>query len=612
MSTGLDEQRVTLGDLFPERGTAPPNGAPTPQDRHERRRELAHLLKDLAPAALVLLGVLLWAVGLEPVDPDTLDGYGLITKLSPVCLTGIVLVGAAGAWELFGQRRTIVLALATIGLWLSVSATQPLVYGPARLPWGWIHAGFSEHIGMTGDVIHNFDIRFSWPAMFTVTQMWAEAAGLERVDRMIELAPVAFTGIAALGVGALAQAVAGPGRVAWLAVWLFLAASWTEQDYFSPQALTYCLYVAGLAIMVSDLTSPGPATGGRILPWRRSVPPTTPGTRIRAHVLLLLLAVALAPTHQLSPFVLAGMALVLLLFGRLSSAWLPIMLLSAPTVWFFLGARETWVNELEKIVGGIGDFGGSLNAGVTDRVSGDLGHQVITSGRIGVFLLVGLIAFVGWLVLRRAAHRTWALPVLAGSTFLIAAVQPYGGEIFMRCYLFSLPWLAIGIGYALEALRSRAVLARVVSAVLVGALAVSCLALRGGNDAWLTFTDGDLAVMDVAYGQAREGETIVVLRWSTPLQMAAAADVPQRGMDELDSEERPCVTEEQMVACLEQDEVEYVVITPQQDREGVILDGMEPGWTGQVADGLLAHGYRVVYEHDGRLLLAREDREAGP
>ena len=41
------------------------------------------------------------------------------------------------------------------------------------------------------------------------------------------------------------------------AAWLFAAADWVGQDYFSPQSLNYVLYLTFLAILVNWFTDPG-------------------------------------------------------------------------------------------------------------------------------------------------------------------------------------------------------------------------------------------------------------------------------------------------------------------------------------------------------------------
>ncbi len=52
-------------------------------------------------------------------------------------------------------------------------------------------------------------------------------------------------------------------RLSWLAVWFFYLGNWIGQDYFSPQALAYFLYLVVLAICLAwfraarpDQTSP--------------------------------------------------------------------------------------------------------------------------------------------------------------------------------------------------------------------------------------------------------------------------------------------------------------------------------------------------------------------
>ena len=46
-------------------------------------------------------------------------------------------------------------------------------------------------------------------------------------------------------------------RLVWLAVWVFYLGNWVGQDYFSPQAFAYLLYLMLLAILVTWMRPAG-------------------------------------------------------------------------------------------------------------------------------------------------------------------------------------------------------------------------------------------------------------------------------------------------------------------------------------------------------------------
>jgi hypothetical protein len=575
---------------------------------------------------MACLSLILWLVGLAPVNPDQMDGFGLIRQLSPLVLASFPLVIGAGVAELVRERpRTWVAALVTALICLFMYGLQPAVEGLARLQVAWLHAGFADHVAATGDIVHEFDARFSWPAFFATAGFWARSAGFDSVVPMLDWAPLVLAGMASMAMYSLARAVfrssslddSTSRRATWLATWLFMVGNWSEQDYFSPQAISYILLIAAFAVTMRFLVYPSPIAGGRVPMWRRLVPPSKSRDRIMAQGVVVLLAVVLAPTHPLTPYALVSMLTILLLWGRLSAGWLPVMTLVPPVVWFALGGREFWAGHLNWVTGPVGDIGGSVAEGVGDRLVGDLGHQMGVALRIALTCLMGLIALLGLAVLRKRGTRTFTLPALAGSAFAIAVVQPYGGEIFIRSYLFALPWFAIGGAIALAAIlgRSGSIPAeRTRTSVLGSACAVAVISLiclgsvtaRGGNDAFLGVKQVDEDAMRFIYTHAEDGELVVGLTWNLPFRTQRLGTISQLTADDLQGSQRPCSAFENMAQCLIDNDVEYVVITPQQDNAGVILNGFPPGWTYAVAQRLVSgHGYEVVFATDGRIVLAQ-------
>jgi hypothetical protein len=112
--------------------------------------------------------------------------------------------------------------------------------------------------------------------------------------------------------------------------------------------------------------------------------------------------------------------------------------------------------------------------------------------------------------------------------------------------------------------------------------------------------------MRFIYTHAEDGELVVGLTWNLPFRTQRLGAISQLSADDLQSSQRPCSAFETMAQCLVDNDVEYVVITPQQDNAGVILNGFPPGWTYAVAQRLVSgHGYEVVFATDGRIVLAQ-------
>jgi hypothetical protein len=550
------------------------------------------------PPALAGAAVLCWVLGFRQIDPTTLGSVGILPSLSPVLLAAYPLLVAAFVVELGHSRRTAVLTLITVLAVFAVYGLQPAAEPAARLPVAWLHSGFANYIGAHGDVLHDFDTRFSWPGFFALLAFLTEASGMHDTSVLLNWAPVVLSGLAVLGVRAIAVAIVGPGRASWIAAWIFLVANWTEQDYASPQGATYILLLAALAITFQHLVSPSPLAARRADVKRPPAPNNTAGDRLRAEGLVVLLAMALAPTHQLTPYLLGGLLIVLVLWGRLWPRWLPVVVLALAMGWFVLAAREFWIGQLNVITGSLGDLNSSVSQGIGQRFVGNPGRQAILLTRMGITGAVAALAAGGFLVLRRSGSKSLVLPALALASFGLAVLQPYGGEIFIRCYLFALPFFAVLGGIALNALTKRAYLTGIALAVTI----LATVTVRGGNDAYVAFTKADTDIVQKAYDLAKDGQSIGTVLSYAPLEWQRVGDVRQV------SAEDGCPVFPDTESCIAKANLDYLVINQAQDSYGTIYFGAPKGWTAKLADQLVGDGrYQRVAQEGGSQLLARKE-----
>ncbi|HJQ47589.1 MAG TPA: hypothetical protein VJ870_14920 [Amycolatopsis sp.] len=565
----------------------------------------------LAAAALIL-----WVIGLHPVPPSAMGGLGLFGELSIPTLLAYPLLIAAVVLELLRyQPRTWFLTAYTLAGVVFVYGLQPAVEAEARLPTSWLHAGFAEYIANHGDVLRGYDARFSWAGFFSFIAMVTKAAGIPSAIPLLNWAPTVLAGLMVLGVRAFAVSALGNRRASWIAPWIFLVGNWTEQDYFSPQATSMVLMLAALTLTFRHLVRPRLTEPVRARLRARLAPRSSPKARLVAQGSVVLIALGLAPTHQLTPFVLGGLLILLLLFGRLWPAWLPFVVLGAAVVWFSLGASDFWIGQLiPLILSPLGDVGGSVGQGLFARISGSPGHLIVLLVRIAVSGFVAAAAALGIVFLRREKLRSWLLPVLCVAPFGLALAQSYGGEVFMRCFLFSLPFLALAGGVALERaitgarrLRWRNRPSRTVAVAALPCMVLSLLALmtvlaRGGNDAYTSVSKSDVAAATWAVQHAHPNQRVDSLVNAVPLQFTRVGEVQQSEADNY------CADLSQVAAavgCLEEKGPDYLVVTEPQFAYLAILDGTPAGYPDQLVHALQNSLYRVVYDDEGSLVLGR-------
>ncbi|HWD03346.1 MAG TPA: hypothetical protein VG674_12935 [Amycolatopsis sp.] len=575
--------------------------------------------RDAVGPLLAVLAAILWLIGLRPVQPAQLGGLGLITALSPVLLLSYPVLAAAVVVELVRRRlRPRVLAACTVLGVVLVYGLQPASEQTARLTVSWLHTGFARYLAEHGHTLDGYDARFSWPGFFSLLAFLTNASGAPDASPLLQWAPAVIAGVAVLGVRVLASSVLGPGRAGWLATWIFLLAEWTEQDYLSPQAATYLIMLAALALVARYLVHPGLAAPGRIK-VRRGPPPNTPRERLVAQGLILVFALALAPSHQLTPLLLAGLLLVLVFTRRLWPGWLPWLVLVPALVWFSLGAKDFWQGQLNMVVGDFGQVGSSVDQGITGRFVGDTGRTIILLVRVGLTCAIASLAFAGWWVRRRRGLRSLPLVLLALAPLGLAVLQSYGGEVFVRCYLFALPFASILAAFCLDALLARpsgpgaATRVRrhfgktgpVIAGVVLTALGLATVTARGGGDAYLSYSKADVAAVADAYRLAAPGQSIAALSAdATPMGFDKIGVVTQSAI------ERTCPGYVRVATCVLDSAPNFLVVTPSQENYGRIYYGLSPGWTSRLVSDLLYTGkYRLVFDQDGSKLLARADEE---
>lgn len=567
--------------------------------------------RRIAVPALGVAAAVVWVAFVRPVDPTRLGSFGLVAAVSPGVLVAVGLLSVAFVAELRAAApRTWLLGglclLAVVGMYGLAPVTEPV----ARLPVAWLHAGWSGYIAGHGSVLHHFDARFSWPAFFAVVA-WLTTASGGHATTLLALAPPVFTGLAAIGVHAIATAVLGRGRAAWLATWLFLVTNWVEQDYFSPQAFAYLMYLGALLLVLRWLCRPGlvePA--GVMLPWRRERP-SVPGARPAAFALVLLVC-ALAPTHQSTPFALAGLLVILAVCGRLASPWLAVLAVLVPLTWLVLGASDFWVGHAGMLFGSVGDVSGTVQQNVDDRLVGDAGRDTVLAVRFGLAGLLVLAAAAGWWELRSPRGRPWVLAAMAAAPFGLLALQSYGGEMLLRSYLYALPLLCTLGGAALarpigarHLVRGRSTVAALT--ILLAVASIGLVAARGGNDAYVAFTADDVAVVGTAYRRAHDGETIAALDAYAPLHWSRIRSVWQESL------EAQCPLNPHEWSCVRLAGPDFVVVTHAEDAAGVILDGLRPGWSRAVTADLIRYGgYRVASRRGDAVLLERIPHRRNP
>jgi len=419
-------------------------GKERPRPVDPRRNGIKAVVLGAALAVLALAGA-------GAVDPPVDSDLGLAALLPPAYWVGLLGLNVLIAAVLLTQRFRPWVPGSLIALVVMTAYGAPaMVSSHPRAEPAWRHLGIARTMVDQGGIDPDIDAYFGWPGFFAALGTMSREAGLP-LEHLALVAPVLNGLLWTLAVLVVVRRVTTDPRHQWLTVWVFVLANWIDQDYLSPQAFVYFLFLAAMGLMLGPLAAQprlrlraAMAERGRVdgvRAWWVSREPveTRPGRRVAALLAVVFLGCVITPSHQLTPFLLVLAACALTVTGRLWTPGIVVPLTGLVALWLLLGAQGYLVNHPVLLQG---SAEGSAGANLTERLVGSPGHLIVVLARVALTGGVLGLAGLGALRLRKADRLDPRMVVLAGAPFLAVPVQSYGGEMLMRSTLFSLPFAA--------------------------------------------------------------------------------------------------------------------------------------------------------------------------
>ncbi|WP_427128980.1 hypothetical protein [Pseudarthrobacter sp. S9] len=519
-------------------------GAKPPTDRNLGLTPSWHVnaLAAVAAAALVL-GV--WS--LTRVDPLQIGGAGLIRALPPAYFIALAL-SLAGFVASLSLRR-FVPALLTWQVLVTVivlDGADPIIHGLPRLEASFRHLGIADNIAQSGQLDPGLDAYFNWPGFFDLLGMLSGATGVKDLMGIATWAPVGINILLLAPLLALAKRLTANPRQAWAAVWIFYLTSWVGQDYLSPQAYSFVLMLTLIACLLSAFSGwAWPTDRNRFSTWLARIVSRLDGavprqglvepSKADAAVLVVvcsLILLAMTASHQLSPFAVIPIMAVLLLTGRLRLRFLPVLAVVLPVGWLLFAASTYLQGHYGQLFGSFGDIGANTVGALNTRVSGSDAHMFVVYTRMAEVALVWILAVVGAIAGYRRKAPWLAAAACALAPLVLIPAQPYGGELLLRLYLFSLPFAVCLAVLPLMSDRSAGLsLRRALGLLLLGSvLATATVVSRYGNDGMESFSNDEIAVVNRLYSTAPTGAVLIEAVRNTPWRFQHYADYDYRAL----------------------------------------------------------------------------------
>jgi hypothetical protein len=539
--------------------------------------------------------------------------------------------------------RESVLGLHVAALILVLHGTPAITYGTLRYAWAWKHVGIVDYIQRHGSVdpsIPFLTAYHNWPGFFALAALYTHLAGFASALSFASWGPVFFN---LLFVGALVvlfRALTPDPRRVWLGAWFFVSSSWVGQDYFSPQAFAYFLFLVAVTVCVAwfrATEAPAVEAVRRFVRSERGAgwflravsradvearwhADAEPRERAAMVVLVLLIAVVVASSHQLTPMMLVVALGALVVFQRLSLRSLPVLVAAIAVGWVVLFAVGFLRGNLYWIVASVGTLTTNAGSSLLNLAEASHGQQVVA--RIDRTLTVGVWALgaLGFLRLLRRGRLELTAAALAVAPFAMLAGTSYGGEIGFRVYFFSLPafaLLATGLFYPADTgrdWRPRAAATAAVGGLLLAGLLVAYY----GKEAQNYFPKDEVGAAQLMYRTAPRGSLLVSglndyswaythYEWYSYLALGDLLPHDRRRAIAHPAATVLAVAHKEHVPCA------YVIVTAA-EAATVDMTGLMPAGSLQLIDRRLtrSHRFRVLWRDPAATVFAADTEKGGP
>lgn len=424
--------------------------------RRDRQRWIS-----IWPFAALVMAAVLWFVGVRLTNSSDLGQFGLLPALPVIWYLSVAITFVVALIGLFTTRRSHGLLASSVGLLVVILYSTPnIVESAPRLPWVYKHIAVTNHIFASGSVDPSIDLYNRWPGLFSFSATLGSAIGLHDAVSYASLAEVFFALIDGVLVLAIARTISRHRRWAWTAVLVFTIGNWVGQNYYSPQAFAFMLYLTAALVAMMALGGEPRRVMARIetflarpaAHFGRSVNVEKLGitetrrARVLSIVALLGLQAVIVASHQLTPYMAVLTLFPLFVLGYLRPLWVGILVLVLPIAYLLPN-----LDYVQDHFGLFSSFNPVANA-TTASVSTVGVSQAASLQSHGVILLTGLavlLAFAGFVrhLLNGHVRTTLVVAWFAVAPIVTVFGQSYGGEGKFRVFLFGLPFYAMGVSW---------------------------------------------------------------------------------------------------------------------------------------------------------------------
>ena len=473
---------------------------------------------------------------------------GLVSVLPVVYWVAVGLLTVSFWWWVRWRRSgPLLLAAHVVLLIVIMHATPAILYETTRYSWSYKHVGIVDFI-----VTHHGVDRFmpnltayqDWPGFFGLNALFVSGSGIASALSYTVWAPPVTELLSLAPLVLIMRSFTSNRTVVWTAVWLFYLGNWVGQDYFSPQAFAYVLYLTAIALVLrwflrlpaaARTRSAYAALGHRPPPALvvSGGAPVEPDARPRTpamYAAIVILAAAIAVSHQLTPFMLIAALGGLLVTRRLRS-WSLFAAVTAISVgWILIWGLPFLHQKLPAVLRTLGHPFDNTTATFINLSVASHDQVVVAEADRALTGAICVLALIGaWRAWRSARWRRWQpAACLAVTPALALVVSSYGTEVVFRVFLFGLPFLALFAATVLAprptGTRSRRTVRWVAGLLVILALTVCFFVSYDGKERMNYMPPAEVAAMQHLYSVAPPGSLMIGATGNTPWAFTHYAD----------------------------------------------------------------------------------------
>ncbi len=342
-----------------------------------------------------------------------------------------------------------------------------------------------------------------------------------------------------------------------------------------------------------------------------------PGQRVALLVSLVLIFALDVFSHPLTPFFVLASVTALVIFRRCTPRWLPILMAAMTGAWIIIMTQPFLSGHLDWVTGGFGRIIAAFTSNVASRVVGSPEHTFITQMRIIMTLFTWGLALLGGILRLRRGYHDVTYVLLAIAPFPLLVAQPYGGEMLLRIYLFSLPpmvFFAAALFYAKPANRTSLWMTAAIAGISIVLLG-GFLFTRYGNERMDYMTNAEVDGVSYLYNIAQPN-SIFIEGWDgTPWQFRDYEKYNTYSMTDTLPNAVATKDVNAIVRFIESKmhSKAYLIFTRSQKATADATSGLPPGTLDRLETALLASGrFKLVYSNpDAQILVFVEGVKGG-